>query len=148
MRFEVDQSGKVEQSNLDTVITFANERCDFSVFISKKLKNKLYKEFESKTTKSKQFRYKFFAYLIALGVMSMENISEIMIDLEYVGHEPGIKIYILQFLAKMKLNKNIDIYFGRVTKHSQSHIISNAILNRKRKANLEIKIDQVSKYWN
>lgn len=92
MRFEIDQSGKVEDTAKLTIVAFANGKAK-SLKISAVQKRKVVftlREFSF----GKTFIFKIFAGLIFLLIKD-EKAPEIVIDREYPGHEATIKELLL-----------------------------------------------------
>jgi len=98
-RIYIDQSGKVENTELKTVIAYSNNMTK-SIEISSLEKRKLQKLFRS-VARPNVFVYKTFACLVYLLVKSdLKWVREIVIDREYVGQEALIKLYLLRLMKK------------------------------------------------
>ena len=121
MRIEIDQSGKIEDTNKNTVIAFSNSKSK-SIFISAKDKREIQKFFRE-IGKPRIFIYKTFAILIFLLIKNnLKEINEIIIDEEYPGKENLIKNYLLQEIRKTRLNFcPDDILFRQIGKKSGAH---------------------------
>lgn len=122
MNIEIDQSGKIENTEKDTVIAFSNG-ISASILIRAKDKREIQSVFRQ-GGKSKIFIYKLFSVLIFILVKPyVKKIEEIIIDTEYPGRGDLIKIFLLERIRKIKPEFSAkDIYFKAVGKKSKAHI--------------------------
>jgi len=130
MKIEIDQSGKLENTNISTVVGFSNGKCK-TIIISSTEKIKLQKYFR-KIGKRQIFVYFSFAATIYLLLKSERNINEICIDIEYPGQTHLIKSFLLQLFLRTK--RNIDknsFHFYCIGRKSKAHIISINAFNLK-----------------
>lgn len=146
MRIEIDQSGKIEYTSMDTVIAFSNSKSK-SVLIVKKEKREIQK-FYREHKQSRIFIYKTFACLIYLIIKDdLQQIKEIIIDQEYKGHEAEIKHYLLQIIYKTKKDFHRDnITFKQIGKKSPAHILAYKTYIKSNQANIVVKADELIKY--
>lgn len=122
INYQIDQSGKIEQTNKLTVIAFSNGKHG-SVKLSAKDKRYL-QDIYRQAGKSKSFILQVFSALLYLlfEKCRLEK-TMVVIDKEYPGHEPLIKSYLLQLArkrGKIKLSSD-ELRFGLVGKGSNSH---------------------------
>jgi hypothetical protein len=117
MRVEIDQSGRIEETNRDTIIAFSNDR-QLSIRIPRRVKCQLLEIFQQQG-KPTVFKYKVFA----LGIVILLRKSEItpknlslIIDREYPGHEDSIRDIIWS-----RVGREVEIDFESVGKHSGAH---------------------------
>lgn len=138
MNIEIDQSGKVEQTNKDTVIAFSDDKFK-SIFISAKDKREIQKVFRE-IRKSRVFVYKLFSILIFLLIKKhIKRIDQIIIDQEYPGKAKLIKNFLLQEIRRIKRDFSKDnIIFKRVGKKSRAHFIAYGVAIGKRKPDIEV----------
>ncbi len=131
MKIEIDQSGKLENTNISTVIGFSNGKTK-TIIISSIDKIKLQKYFR-KIGKRQIFVYFSFAAMIYLLLKSERNIDEICIDIEYPGQTHLIKSFLLQLFLRTKRNvdKN-NFHFYCIGHKSNAHIVSISAFNSKR----------------
>lgn len=142
MPIEVDQSGKIENTNKPTVIGFSNGKAKTIIILAIE-KQKLQRRFR-KNDKPNIFVYKVFAILITL-LLKNEHLDQIIIDTEYIGQEALIKNYLLDLLRKNR--KNIDkrdVCFKQIGKKSKAHILVYTAYKSK-KANIKIKAEDIYK---
>lgn len=123
MRIEIDQSGKLENTNVSTAVGFSNGKSK-SIIISSREKIKLQKYFRD-IGKRRIYIYFSFSALIYLLIKSEKSIEEMIIDTEYPGQEPLIKNYIVNLCgaSKKKFDKR-QLYFKQIGKKSRAHYIS------------------------
>lgn len=138
MKIEIDQSGKIEDTNKNTVIAFSNHKFK-SIFISAKNKREIQKFFR-RIGKPRIFVYKTFAILIFLLIKNnLKEISQIIIDEEYPGKSPLIKNFLFQEVRKIKPSfSKQDIVFYRIGKKSRAHFLAYGAAIGKRKADMEV----------
>lgn len=119
MKIEVDMSGKIEQTDMDTVVAFRNDE-QYSILLKKKIKVEILTEYRNKY---KDIHYRLFAILIFYCVKSyLHKIQLIIIDIEYERRDIDIKKHLLSFIRKKYLDfdKNL-IMFSRIGKNSRAH---------------------------
>ena len=120
--YQIDQSGKIEQTNKVTVIAFSNGRHG-SVKLSAKDKRYL-QDIYRQAGKPKSYTLQIFSALLYLLFEKFKlQKTMITVDKEYPGHETLIKSYLIQLADKRdKVTLSADeIRFGLVGKGSNSH---------------------------
>ncbi len=141
MRIEIDQSGKIEQTDMDTVIAFSN-RYQYSVLITKSTKREIFIKYKGKV---KNLKYKLFCIGVYFCIRDyLHEYQLIIIDLEYRGKENLIKSILLNFIRKTY--KNFDskiIRFGSITKNSNAHTAAIDVHRGNRKPNKIISMKEV-----
>ena len=119
MHIEVDQSGKVEQTHVDTVVAFRNGE-QYSVLLKKKIKVEILTKYRNKY---KDVHYRLFATLVFYCIRSyLHKIQLIVIDVEYERRDADIKKHLLRFIWKEhpKFDGSL-IMFSRIGKNSKAH---------------------------
>jgi len=120
MHIEIDQSGKIEQTNNDTVLSYSNHE-QFSIWIKSDLKQRLLRN-----KKDKKLKIKLFSVCLYLLLKDHLNDKEqILIDNEYPGHNRFIKNILMNLIKKdyPGFDKR-RITFGSITRASNAHKIS------------------------
>lgn len=135
VKIEIDQSGKVEQTSLDTVIALANN-VRYVVVLPKKTKRALQTIFR-RQGRQRMFVYVTFAALAAIIIKQAKPKTKISIDIEYQGHEDFIKQQILEYLRKLRVKSVPALDFNLVGKSSPAHNLAAQAANKK------VKIDKV-----
>jgi len=134
MRIEIDQSWKIERTNRDTIIAFSNKEKG-SLRIPAKVKRAAFVYLEEKFGRTKLNIFRIFAtgivLLIAKSKIKVSN-TEIVIDLEYPGHDEEIISMMVGFGRKIGLNFDAtSIHFARVGKESPAHFLSYGVHSKK-----------------
>jgi len=129
MQIEIDQSGKIEQTSLDTVIALTNS-ISYTLLFKKKDKRQLEK-YCRKFRLRKIYSVIVFANLISLTIKKSKVKKSILIDTEYIGYNNFIKKII-----QNKLGKDCPtIKFGYVGKESKSDDLARKVAKSKIKPN-------------
>jgi hypothetical protein len=120
MRYEIDQSIKVEDTAKTTYVALSNSS-DIVVSISSKDKKALKKHFRSI---NKPLTYKLFTFsaLCAKTILHLKLKKEdlVTIDIEYPGYNRNIKYYITAII-KYHRKEAPDLIFQEVGKRSRAH---------------------------
>ncbi len=140
MVYQIDQSGKIEQTNIDTIIALANGT-HYTVMISRKDKRALEKVYKE-LGKQKSYAFIVFAGLIAILLKTPKLKSRVVIDREYTGHENTIHERILYFLRKLHTTP-ITIDFGHIGKSSKAHDIAAKVGSKKLKVNKVVQLEEI-----
>lgn len=141
--YRVDQSGKIEYTSHDTVITFSNGKKK-AILIKAQDKRSLQDEFR-KAGKSRIFIFRLFALLIFL-LLKDEQFEEIIIDTEYPGRGDLIKNYLLHDFKK--IGKDIEpsiIRFHQVGRNCEAHWHGYYVFKGERKPDLIVTEKEILK---
>lgn len=124
MTLQIDQSGKIEQTNKNTVVALSNS-VQTSIILKAKDKRNLQDIYRA-ARKPRMFSIQVFAALTYLLLEKAKIRSGMVyIDKEYPGHEAVIKSYIIQLIRKRRKIKlaSEDIRFMLVGKTSNAHLL-------------------------
>lgn len=143
MSVQIDQSGKIEQTNLDTIIALSNE-VKYAIVLKKKTK-RLLQLFFRKQKKPRMFIYITFAALVAIILKETQPKTKVKIDMEYFGHQDILKKQILEHLNNLKFNKKLNFEFGFVGKSSPAHGLASKVAVKKRKPNKIVGLYEIIK---
>lgn len=141
--YEVDQSGRIEQTNKITIIAFSNSRKG-TIKVSSQDKRKLQNIFR-KAGKSRVFVLQVFAATLYLLLEKFKIEKKlILIDQEYQGYDNLIRSYLIQLSQKRgKIILDPDnIRFGLVGKTSNVHSLGYQAF-KKNKADLNINSEDI-----
>lgn len=130
MKVEIDQSGKIEQTNKDTVLCLSNDTWD-AVTITRKTKRHLQEVFRRKG----QIRnYVLFVFAAGLTLLIKRNLKykNIIIDREYYGKEAIINKLILTMLNEIR--KVPILHFEFIGKRSLAHHYAHDITTKELKS--------------
>lgn len=96
MKYQIDQSGKIEQTNQDTVLAITGKDISYCIKITSKTKRQLQEYFRS-IGQPNLFIYKSFtaAVYLLLNTFNM-RVSQVEIDREYPGQEKLIEVMLLK----------------------------------------------------
>ena len=123
MAIEVDQSGKIENTSVITVVAFSNRVSDY-IYIKPRYKRSLKRYFKEEK-KTRSYVYKTFAVLLYLLIKRNNLKGDIHIDLEYPGNMALIKSYLFRIFKKYGYNQsNIFIYFKNIGKKIRAHCLA------------------------
>ena len=144
MHIEVDQSGKIEQLNMNTVIAFSNIN-QYSVLISKEVKQQAYKLYKGKVN---DLRYRLFC--IGVNYCLRDYVKEkelIVICFEYKGKENLIKSFLIDFLRKdyVLIDPKI-IRFGKIGKQSNAHAVAIDVYRGNRRPNKILTLQELERW--
>ena len=116
MRIEIDQSGKIADTQVPTVLAFSNG-VTHSIFISQITKRRLIKTLRSQTS-SRVLYFQIFSLLIFFLLQNhLKKIQMVFIDEEYEGREGELKGYFLDICLKNKVKINPKIiHFSQIEK--------------------------------
>lgn len=117
VKCQIDQSGKIEQTNKNSILCLSNDFWD-TVVIKAKTKRQVKEIFR----RNGQIRnFVLFTFSAGLAILLRRNlkIGKVMIDQEYSGKEAVIKSIILDILHQEK--RVPDIHFGHIGKESRAH---------------------------
>ena len=143
MKYQIDQSGKIEQTNRNTVIACAG-KVEMTILLKKKEKRKLQQVFKQ-TDNLKVFPYLTFAALLALLIKQLKPKEKIIIDKEYFGHEKLIQDKIETYLVELGKSFLPQIEFGHVGKLSDAHSLAYKVARGKIKPTLIVNSKEIMK---
>src|SRR3989338_2473508 len=140
---QVEQSGKIEQTNKITIIAFSNGKHGS---VKLKASDKRYlQDIYRQAGKSKSFTLQVFSALLYLlfEKFRLEK-TMVLIDKEYPGHEALIRSYLVQLAAKrgkIKLAPE-ELRFSLVGKGSNAHGVASKAF-KTNKADYSVKKEEV-----
>lgn len=124
MNIEIDQSGKLEQLDTDTIISFSNDKNGI-IYIKAGTKRKVIQRLRTTLIPRKELYPILFAILIFLLINSLNEQFNIIIDEEYTGKDEVIKETLNKLLLKRFKDKwQVLIGFSQIGKHSPAHILA------------------------
>lgn len=120
MHIKIDQSGKVEDTRVNTALAFSNGKRK-TILIDRREKRELQKMFRQ-NNKGHIFIFKTFAILIFLLIKDdLMEIQYISIDLEYPGKDYLIKDYLLTMIREHRSFDKRDIVFTKIDRKTEAH---------------------------
>jgi len=143
--YQIDQSGKVEQTHRPTVVAYSNGKRKAITLPSKEKKSlqNLYRDIN----KTRLFSIQVFSILVFLLIRDdIKNIGTLIVDREYPGHEPLIKRYLIRLiLSEFKRQPSMQISFQTIGKSSSAHEVAHKAFKKKTKSK-KIKLGEVLKF--
>lgn len=143
MSYQIDQSGKVEQTERHTVIACINDHA-VTIFLNKNEKRKLQQLFKTVSI-LKLFPYLVFSALLALLIKKLNPQHKLVIDREYLGHEDLIEEKTKSYLEELGIKKTLHLQFGHVGKLSKAHNLAYEVARGKKKPDLIVNSKEVMK---
>jgi hypothetical protein len=137
MHVQVDQSGKIEDTRVQTVLAFSNQ-ISYAILIPAPVKRKCVQILRRQYPKAFYLRL-FSASLFLLLKDYLDRLNLITIDIEYMGKEETIKGILLDLIRKTHPGYPKDtIIFQRVGKRSPAHKKAIETYRGKRQADKKI----------
>lgn len=141
--YQIDQSGKIEQTSLKTIIAISND-VKYAIVLPGKVKRLLQEIFRNQQ-RPRMFIYNTFSALIALLFAKTKPVSKVVIDKEY-RNEDLVKARILEYLKTHKVNYIPNIEFGLIGKSSPAHILAVKVANKKITPNLVLTLEDITSF--
>ena len=136
----IDQSGRVEETNRTSIVALADKKFSFTIALSSKTKKELLQIFR-KNGKPKTFPIVTFALMVFMTMLRSKTYPpELIIDIEYPGHENTIKNIILVFCKRYK-KQPPQIYFANIGKNDPAHLAAWGTYTKKYKPNIVLKTE-------
>jgi len=134
LHLKVDQSSKIETSH-DTILAYSNSR-QYTMRLSSRVKREALARLRKRgRSKPRAVIYLFAAGLFLLLRDVLEQVSQVTIDLEYIGHEADIKSMLMRFARMNGLQFEADaITFAAIGKGSAAHELAISVFRGHRKA--------------
>lgn len=141
MRYQVDQSGRIEETNRDTIIGIASKKNSFTLRISARLKRQLLEIFR-RQGKPKVFPMVVFGIVVGLAIKrSKFNVSDLDIDIEYPSHNHLIKGFIGSVVEK-----EISYRFKSIGKKSKAHYVAYGVFMGRKRADTTLGLRDIIRY--
>lgn len=140
MKYEVDQSIRIEKTNQDTIIGLANHKESIALIIPAKTKRTLQEHFRRQGLTKKYVILIFTASIILAVEKSKFKIQELIIDIEYPGHEEKIIKHIKNYFKD-----KFEVYFSLIGKHSPAHLSAYGVHTKRRKSNYKTNTEEINK---
>lgn len=141
-KYEIDQSGKIEQTNRNTVLAISNGK-KFSILLRAQDKRLLQDIYRTFFNKQRQFIYEVFSALLYILISNVKPQTRIIIDREYPGQEGLIKLLLLKFYNDQSKNAPANIEFGLVGKSSPAHDLGYKVFKKKQKASKIVTFEEI-----
>jgi|SRR3989344_5648460 len=143
MKYQIDQSGKIEQTERHTVLACTNSE-EITILLTKREKRKLQKIFRI-TNSSKLFPLLVFAALLAVLIKKLNPRQKIIVDREYAGHEGLVEEKATIYLQQLRIGFMPLIEFGHIGKLSNPHKLAYLVAVGKKKPTIIVSANEVMK---
>lgn len=141
MKIEIDQSGKIEQTQWPTVIGVSNGK-SYSLLISANEKKKLQGYFR-KRNKGKIYVLRVFAGLIYIAVTKFASeVDSVTIDLEYYGRDKTIHSMIKEIATNCRM-KLPAIHFARIGNRPRAHYTALDVFAKRKKPTVRVTAQEI-----
>lgn len=142
MRVEVDQSGRIDETNKPTVLALANGT-KFSIRLSGRAKRAILAELRRRRKKRPEQETLYilvFATLVYLLLKEhIGKLSAVVIDTEFTGHEGDIKAQVINLFLRHGREVHKDVFqFSQIGKKSPAHGLAISVFRGKVKPDQEI----------
>jgi hypothetical protein len=145
---ELDQSGKIEATNEDTILALARDADDsYAVLVPATLKRYLIKSLRKKYAKPQILYLRIFcaSMFLLLRGYGLAKLSTVIIDTEYWGHEAEIKGELLNFIRQLEPDFPKDaIVFTQIGKQSHAHVAALATFRGERATDFIARLEDYS----
>ncbi|MBI3443590.1 hypothetical protein HY008_02880 [Candidatus Woesebacteria bacterium] len=146
MAIEIDQSGKLEQLDTDTVLACANDTSRV-VYIKAGTKRKIVTYLRKSLIPRKDLYPIVFALAVFILIQPVKQTMTLKIDEEYTGKEEIIKETLEKLIKRHMERKGQGmITFGRIGKHASAHQLAWRVHRTKQRSEVKrITEDQLLK---
>jgi hypothetical protein len=121
MYVEVDQSGKIEVTNRDTILAFSNDEQSI-ILIPSRVKREILGEIRDRRTRQRPYFILFAMALYELLKDHLGRLRFIVIDVEYTGRDQYIKSELLKLIRTHDPDyPEQRIIFAHIGKKSEAH---------------------------
>lgn len=144
MHIEVDQSGRVEQTNTDTILALSN-RIQRSIRLPAKVKREAIQILREQGVTPETYYLKIFcAGLFVLLKPVLRETQGILIDQEYIGKDQTIKLFLLQMAKKERVDfRKATITVGKIKDKSPAHDLAWSLRRKKGGENEKVSLERV-----
>jgi len=130
MRVEIDQGGKIGDTKVPTVLAFSNGETHAILIPATTKRGCVLILRERKINGTKMYVQLFSVGLYLLVKNHTKRLKQIVVDIEYPGHEAKIKEQLINLLRRAGISINPDvIQFGHIGKSSKAHKKAIAVFN-------------------
>lgn len=124
MKVEIDQSGKLEQLNTDTVVAYANGKSN-AVLLKVPAKRTVFHHLKRSLIPEPDIEAIWFAIVIYLLIQDVPNTATLVIDEEYTGKDQVIERALIKLLNRRFHGRWLGtIRFQRIGKSSPAHTLA------------------------
>jgi len=144
MKVEVDQSGKIGDTKVPTVLAFSNGK-QYAVLIPATVKRECIQQLRG----YKKLEPRLYIQLFSVGIhlllkSNINKLDRVSIDFEYPGHESKIKEHLINLMRRTGIRVNPEkIHFDYVRKRSNAHTLALAVFTGRTKPDKTIQTSDI-----
>jgi len=145
MHTDIDMSGRIEETNLPTVLALANG-ISYTIRISARDKRILLAALKKLRPKRSATLHHVLVFSTLVFYLLREHASalhQVTIDLEYSGYEASIKEHILNLCQRYRLTLRCEIVSQQVGKKSPAHDLAIKVYRGKRNADRVVTAEEL-----
>lgn len=146
MKIEIDQSGKIGDTKVPTVLAFSNGK-EYAILIPATVKRGCIQHLRVKGKMETRLYIQLFAVgLYLLLKRDINSLEQIVIDFEYPGHEAKIKEHLINLFRRAGVRvQPARIQFDFVRKKSNAHKLAIEAFKGRAKPHQVIHVEQILK---
>ncbi|TSC88360.1 MAG: hypothetical protein G01um101416_28 [Microgenomates group bacterium Gr01-1014_16] len=141
---EVDQSGKIGDTRVNTVLAFSNSN-KYSIEVTSQVKRKCLETLRQNGKSGTTLYLELFSSCLFLLLKDhIDNVGTVKIDIEYQGHNAKIKEHLINLF--LGVGKKIDkdkIEFILIGKKSNAHLLAIGVYRGKIKPDKKISFEDI-----
>lgn len=141
--YQIDQSGKIEQTDKNTIIVMCNGSITSVVF--KKQSKRTLQELFKVNKKQRFFPYLTFSALLAILLKMKTPVNRVIIDHEYLNFENLILEKTNAYLKILGIKRHLHLRFGHIGKTSNAHNLASMVARKKLKPNKTVTLEEILK---
>lgn len=137
MNYQIDQSGKIENTEKSTILAACNHDA-YAIMIPAKVKRQ-FQEICRREGLTRLYVYILFALGVSMLLSQLIDPSNVTVDIEYPGKEKLIKDLITIFMKKLKT----DINFARIGNKPRVHYAAHDVYSKKKRADRIVSLQEI-----
>jgi hypothetical protein len=142
MKYQIDQSGKIEDTSKDTVIAYSNST-QYAILIPRKVKRQI-QETLRRQGLTRLFIYLSFGIGLYFLIEKVKQSQNFVVDIEYPGKDKIIKSIVIELLERNK-KPNHSLGFARIGNNPRAHYAAKNVLDKKVKADRILSFEEIMK---
>ena len=144
MKVEVDQSGKIGDTKIPTVLAFSNGK-HYAIFIPATVKRECIQQLRGNRKLETRIYIQLFSVCLYLLLRNhIHKLDQVTIDLEYPGHESKIKEHLINLFLRAEIRgTRAKIHFDRIGKNSNAHKLALGAFTGESEPNKTIQLDEI-----
>ena len=146
MKVEIDQSGKIGDTKVPTVLAFSNGE-NYAILIPATVKRKCVLELRKRGKQTDSFYIQLFSVCLYLLLKNhASQLTQAIVDFEYPGHDLQIRQQVLHLMKRSKIaHSRFSMSFDHVGKKSRAHQKAWNVYNRIERPNKVIRFREIMK---